>query len=510
MTMGTGGAASGASGSPGTGGPGGSIVLTTGGGGNGTANNSSGGAGGALVLNTGSGGSPNGTGFVGNPGAINIQQNGTNVFGVVGNGGLTINAGSPTASTTVQGGQSQNTNSALGGVSVQGASETGSGGSSSVGGNAFVAGGTNAATNTSSVAGSVGTYAGASTGASPNTGHQGLRISAIALAKGTTSNQWNLQCSQSTPEQTQDCPANPTNILGVAATVGTVAVTVIDQGDSPINAATAVSAGHTVCAGGTPGKVTDSGGTSPCASGFTVGYVTHTSGNYTLPDGTSVSASSTLPIVHLSFGGPTSTTVNGQTCVPGSVCSVNPGAAQYSVAVNGASGSALQGVPCAAGQVLQGASTNPTCTATPTLGSGGTLGSITMGNATSGTLTIEPTTGALGAGAIQYVPVPPSASPGTLTQTIAAGTAALGTSSISSGACAAVVTSSATNVATTDVIKAGFNSDPTGTVGYSPSSGGMLTIIAFPTSNNVNFKVCNNTGSSITPGSITLNWTVQR
>ncbi len=98
----------------------------------------------------------------------------------------------------------------------------------------------------------------------------------------------------------------------------------------------------------------------------------------------------------------------------------------------------------------------------------------------------------------------------TLTQTIANGTASLGTSAISSGACATVVTVSATGVATTDNIMADFNADPTSTTGYSPSSSGMLTIIKYPTANNVNFKVCNNTASSITPGAITLNWRVVR
>jgi hypothetical protein len=38
----------------------------------------------------------------------------------------------------------------------------------------------------------------------------------------------------------------------------------------------------------------------------------------------------------------------------------------------------------------------------------------------------------------------------------------------------------------------------------------MLTIIAYPTSDNVNFKVCNTTNASITPGPIALNWRVTR
>lgn len=97
------------------------------------------------------------------------------------------------------------------------------------------------------------------------------------------------------------------------------------------------------------------------------------------------------------------------------------------------------------------------------------------------------------------------------TSTIASGSGlAMGTSAISSGACATVVTATATGVATTDVVTAGFNGDPTAVTGYIPATAGMLTIISYPTANNVNFKVCNNTSSSITPGAISLNWRVVR
>lgn len=157
----------------------------------------------------------------------------------------------------------------------------------------------------------------------------------------------------------------------------------------------------------------------------------------------------------------------------------------------------------AAGQILAGAT--PAFTATPTLGASGTLGSITMGNATSGTVTLQPTTGALGT-VTNSLP----AITATLTANIAAGTAALGTSAISSAACASVVTVAATGVLTTDVVTASFNGDPTAVTGYVPLTTGMLAIIAYPTSGNVNFKVCNNTASSITPGAITLNWKVVR
>ncbi|HYD66182.1 hypothetical protein [Azospirillum sp.] len=99
---------------------------------------------------------------------------------------------------------------------------------------------------------------------------------------------------------------------------------------------------------------------------------------------------------------------------------------------------------------------------------------------------------------------------GGLSTTVASGTSALGTSAISSATCATVVTTTATNTATTDVIWWGFNGDPTAVTGYVPLVAGMLTIIAYPSANNVNFKVCNNTSGSITPGAITLNWRVAR
>lgn len=94
---------------------------------------------------------------------------------------------------------------------------------------------------------------------------------------------------------------------------------------------------------------------------------------------------------------------------------------------------------------------------------------------------------------------------------IANGTAVLGTSAISSGACATVVTSSGTGIATTDVITVGFNTDPTAITGYGASAtGAVLTIYPYPTTNNANFRVCNSTASSITPGALTLNWKVVR
>jgi len=94
--------------------------------------------------------------------------------------------------------------------------------------------------------------------------------------------------------------------------------------------------------------------------------------------------------------------------------------------------------------------------------------------------------------------------------TIANNTAVLGTSAIASGVCASAIVSAGPGIATTDVIWWGFNGDPTAVTGYAPTVNGMLTIIVYPTTNNANFKVCNNTAASVTPGAITLNWRVIR
>lgn len=95
-------------------------------------------------------------------------------------------------------------------------------------------------------------------------------------------------------------------------------------------------------------------------------------------------------------------------------------------------------------------------------------------------------------------------------QIIGSGTAALGTSSISSGACATVVTVSATGVASTDTITWTPNASIKAVTGYTPATTGGLSIAAYPTSNNANFDVCNWSSGSITPGAVTLNWKVVR
>lgn len=99
---------------------------------------------------------------------------------------------------------------------------------------------------------------------------------------------------------------------------------------------------------------------------------------------------------------------------------------------------------------------------------------------------------------------------GTITTTIASGTASLGTSSISSTGCATVVTVSASGVAATDSIIWNPNASIKAVTGYTPATTGGLTIAAYPTSGNVNFDVCNWSSGPITPGAVTLNWRVVR
>jgi hypothetical protein len=93
---------------------------------------------------------------------------------------------------------------------------------------------------------------------------------------------------------------------------------------------------------------------------------------------------------------------------------------------------------------------------------------------------------------------------------VASGTAALGTSSIASGACASVVTVSASGVASTDTIAITPNASVKAVTGYAPSTAGGLTVTAYPTSGNINLDQCNWSSNSVTPGAVTINWTVTR
>jgi hypothetical protein len=85
-------------------------------------------------------------------------------------------------------------------------------------------------------------------------------------------------------------------------------------------------------------------------------------------------------------------------------------------------------------------------------------------------------------------------------------TATLATGLLTTGTCAAAVTVAVTGAATTSVVSWDYASDPSGVVGYGSSGG--LTVTAYATSGNANFRLCNPTAGSITPGAMTLNFRI--
>jgi len=86
------------------------------------------------------------------------------------------------------------------------------------------------------------------------------------------------------------------------------------------------------------------------------------------------------------------------------------------------------------------------------------------------------------------------------------GSQALGTSVIASGAAATTITVACTGLTTGSNILLDFASNPLGVVGWQPSANGTLTIFKWATANQINISVVNNTGSSITPGAMSLNY----
>lgn len=91
-----------------------------------------------------------------------------------------------------------------------------------------------------------------------------------------------------------------------------------------------------------------------------------------------------------------------------------------------------------------------------------------------------------------------------LGEVVASGTSALNTGALTAGTCETVVTTAATNAATTDAIEWSHNA------AVAAATNGLLIIHAWPTANNVNFSECNPTAGAITPPSDTLNWVVIR
>jgi hypothetical protein len=96
---------------------------------------------------------------------------------------------------------------------------------------------------------------------------------------------------------------------------------------------------------------------------------------------------------------------------------------------------------------------------------------------------------------------------------VATGTTALSTAAVASGTCQGVTagtvnSSAATGAATTNVLTWSPAVSLQTVTGYQVSTSGALSLDGYITAGYVNFNVCNWTGSSITPGALTLNWRV--
>lgn len=97
----------------------------------------------------------------------------------------------------------------------------------------------------------------------------------------------------------------------------------------------------------------------------------------------------------------------------------------------------------------------------------------------------------------------------TLTQTIASGTTVIPVTALAANTCdTTATTGTATGAATTDAPSIAYASDPTGVTGY--GAGGGISIRYWTTTNTFNLKRCNESGSSVTPGALSVNWRVVR
>lgn len=178
------------------------------------------------------------------------------------------------------------------------------------------------------------------------------------------------------------------------------------------------------------------------------------------------------------------------------------------------------------GAVTGNASTSTALAADPTDCSSNqpAIGIVAAGTATCMTLTatiVKSTSGVLSAATAGTDYVAPGGALGTpssgdgtnltgVTHTIASGTKALDTDAILTTACDTLATTTATGAASTDTLVITPNADISGVTGYTAATTGGLTIYYWLTTNTINWKVCNPTSSTITPGAVTLNYRIVR
>lgn len=179
-------------------------------------------------------------------------------------------------------------------------------------------------------------------------------------------------------------------------------------------------------------------------------------------------------------------------------------------------------------QSTTGNAATATTATTATNVAGGALGSIHYQSAAATTAMLAGNTAATdqvlvshGTGTVSAAPTfsnAPALSaanmtsfPANVTLTIANNTTAMPTTAVAANACdAAATTGTATGAATTDAAEVTYAADPTGVTGYGGGTAGGITIRVWITANTINFKRCNETGSSITPGALSLNWRIAR
>jgi len=95
-------------------------------------------------------------------------------------------------------------------------------------------------------------------------------------------------------------------------------------------------------------------------------------------------------------------------------------------------------------------------------------------------------------------------------QVIYTGSQPPGTGALAANTCATAIDITATGVVSTDVVRLSENADWSAITGYGAGSADGLLIYKWPTAGHIFIKVCNGTGTSITPGAATVNVSVTR
>lgn len=116
------------------------------------------------------------------------------------------------------------------------------------------------------------------------------------------------------------------------------------------------------------------------------------------------------------------------------------------------------------------------------------------------------------AGVLGFSAIATADLPATTTQTIVPSTTtAMPIIAVPANNCSTTATTvTATGALTTDSLIVNYSGDPTGLTGYGGGTAGGITIRPWLSAGNANFKLCNETANSITPGALSVIWRVVR